>query len=51
MEVQIQEFSYEATNVSELENQINNYLRHHDVADVQVQRWEDQLLVFFFIND
>jgi len=51
MEVQILEFTYDSTSPQDVEEQINNYLRHHDVEEVKVTQWEDQLLVFVFSAD
>ena len=51
MEVQVLEFTYEGTNASDIEEQINNYLRHHDVQEIKVTQWEEQLLVFFFSEE
>lgn len=51
MEVQVIEFTYEGTNVNDIETQINNYLSHHDVEEVKITKWEDELLVFFFTDD
>jgi len=48
MEVQVLEFDYNAANVQDIESQINNYFEHHEVEDVQVTQWENQLLVFCF---
>ena len=51
MQVQILEFDYDTSNVGDIEAQINNYLTHHDVTDVQVVQEDSHLLVFFFSNE
>jgi hypothetical protein len=51
MEVQVLEYDYDAANVDDIEAQLNNYLAHHDVQDVQVTRSGSQLLVFCFSQE
>lgn len=51
MEVQILEFTYDRTSPSDVEEQINNYIKHHEVEEVKITQWEDQLLVFVFSKD
>lgn len=51
MEVQVLTFDYDATNVENIEAQLNNYFAHHDVRDVQVTQSGDQLLVFCFYEE
>ncbi|WP_251342727.1 hypothetical protein [Haloplanus halophilus] len=47
MQVQVLEFQYESTSIEEMESQINAYLDHHEVSDVQFSRWEDTMVAFF----
>lgn len=51
MQVSIMEFDYDAVKVDEIEAQMNSFLKHHDVQDVQVGRWEDQFVVLFFLPE
>jgi hypothetical protein len=51
MQVQILEFKYDTANPDEVETDLNNFLEHHEIIDVQVTRWEDQLLVFAFLEE
>jgi hypothetical protein len=51
MQVQVLEFQYESTSIEEMESQINTYLDHHDVTDVQFSRWEDTMVAFFVTED
>lgn len=48
MQVQVMEFTYDGSNVSEIESQMNSYLAHHDVQQVKITQHDKQLLVFFF---
>lgn len=51
MQVSIMEFDYDAVKVDEIEAQMNSFMKHHDVQDVQVGRWEDQFVVLFFLPE
>jgi hypothetical protein len=51
MQVQILEFQYESTSIEEMESQMNAYLDHHDVTDIQFSRWEDTMVAFFITED
>ena len=51
MQVQVLEFSYDAVNVDEMESQMDAFLAHHDVRDLKITQWQDQLLVFFLYED
>lgn len=48
MEVQILEFEYDGTNVTDIESQLNGYFSHQDVTDVQITTVDDRVLVFCF---
>jgi hypothetical protein len=51
MQVQVLEFQYESTSIEEMESQMNAYLDHHDVTDIQFSRWEDTMVAFFITED
>jgi hypothetical protein len=51
MEVQVLEYDYGTANVDEIETQLNNYLTHHDIQDVQVTQSGSRLLVFCFYQE
>jgi hypothetical protein len=50
-QVQVLEFSYDAVNVDDIEASINAFLGQHDVEEVKITQWEDQLLVFFLYDE
>lgn len=51
MQVQVLELTYDNKNIKQIENQLNNYLSHHEVTDVQIVRAEDQILAFCFAEE
>jgi hypothetical protein len=51
MEVQVLEYDYDTANVDDIEAQLNNYLTHHDIKDVQVTQSGSRLLVFCFSQE
>jgi hypothetical protein len=51
MQVNVLDFDYDATETAELESQINAYLDHHEVDDIEFARWENNLAVFFVTDE
>lgn len=48
MEVQVMEFKYDGTNGGEIEDRLNDFLKHYDVVDVSVTCSGTDMAVFVF---
>lgn len=51
MNVRVLSLSYQGVNPTEIESELNSTLDYYDVQDVQIVRWEDELLAFLFYEE
>ena len=51
MQTQILEFNLDSDSLEEIQEQIDSFHEHYEVADIEITQWEDRVLVFLTCED